>query len=74
MKEGMHSMEFLLNVSLKSANSVTKIFVLLVKGLEPTTQPPLVLPRCQQDKFRKNSNECMFCFIILLKKSGQRIV
>ena len=28
--------------SLNSANSVTKIFVITVKGLEPATQPPLV--------------------------------
>ena len=29
-------MEFFLNVSLNSANSVTKIFVIIVNGLEPT--------------------------------------
>ena len=32
-------MEFILNVSL---NSVTKIFVITVKWLEPATQPPLL--------------------------------
>ena len=32
-----HTLEFFLNVSLNSANSVTKIFVITVKGLEPTT-------------------------------------
>ena len=31
------NMEFFLNVSLNSLNSVTKIFVITVKGLEPTT-------------------------------------
>ena len=39
-------MEFFLNVSLNllnSLNSVTKIFVITVKGLEPATQPPLEL-------------------------------
>ena len=30
-------MEFFLNVSLNSVNSVTKIFVITVKGLEPAT-------------------------------------
>ena len=34
--------EFFLNVSLNSLNSVTKIFVITVKGLEPATQLPLV--------------------------------
>ena len=29
--------EFFLNTSLKSANSVTKIFFITVKGLEPAT-------------------------------------
>ena len=28
--------------SLNSVNSVTKTFVITVKGLEPATQPPLV--------------------------------
>ena len=36
-------LEFFLNVSLNSANSVTKIFVITVKGLKPATQPPTVL-------------------------------
>ena len=44
-------LEFFLNVSL---NSVAKIFVITVKGLELATQPALVLetrmlPQCQQD-------------------------
>ena len=30
-------LEFFLNVSLNSANSVTKVFVITVKGLEPAT-------------------------------------
>ena len=50
-------MEIFLNVSLNLLNSVTKIFVITVKELEPTTQPPLVwetrmLPQCQQDTYR----------------------
>ena len=50
MARVMQTMEIFLNVSLNSA----KIFVITVKGLEPTTQPPLVwetrmLPQCQQD-------------------------
>ena len=36
-------MEFFLNVSLNSANSVTKIFVITVKGLKPATKPPSCL-------------------------------
>ena len=32
---------FFLNVSLNLVNSLTKIFVITVKGLEPDTQPPL---------------------------------
>ena len=41
-------------LSLNSLNSVTKIFVITLKGLEPATQAPLVLetrmiPQCQQD-------------------------
>ena len=40
--------------SLNAANSVTKIFVITVKGLKPATQPSLVqetsmLPQRQQD-------------------------
>ena len=35
--QGLDSLEFFLNVSLNSANSVTKIFVIAVKGLEPAT-------------------------------------
>ena len=35
-------LEFSLNVFTELVNSVTKIFVIEVKGLEPATQPPLV--------------------------------
>ena len=34
--------EFSLNVLLNSLNSVTKIFVITLKGIEPATQPPFV--------------------------------
>ena len=45
-------------ISLHPANSVTKIFVITVKGFEPTTQLPLVLdtkllPQHQQDTFER---------------------
>ena len=50
-------LEFFLNVSLNSANSVTKIFVITVKGLEPATscvrdQDATLAPakhRCEKD-------------------------
>ena len=43
--------------SLNLPNSVTKIFVITVKGLKPDTQPPLaletrMLPQCQQNTCR----------------------
>ena len=43
--------------SLNSVNSVTKIFVITVKGLKPATQPPLVLETMMLSQHQQDTHE-----------------
>ena len=51
------TLEFFLHFKLNSANSVTKMFVITVKGLEPGTQPSLLLETMMLPQHQKYTCE-----------------